>query len=274
MTETEILAMISRAQEFEQLKVRDDEVNELDELMQECQLVAQGGVENVYGKVNILLQTYLTRKRVNTASLISDQAYVTQNAMRIARALFEIMLRRNNAIMAGRLLHMAKMFEVQQWNFLTPLRQFDCLSMEVIDKIEMRNLEIYRLQEMDVKEISNILRDQRAAALVKKCCDELPALDVEYSLQPITRTVLRIRLSLIPQFRWNDKIHGKNSQAFWIWIEDPDHNFIYHHEYFILTKKMVCMDLEQKLVVTIPLSEESLPTQYLVRVDMKMIEKN
>lgn len=265
MTETEILAMISRAQEFEQLKVRDDEMNELDELMRECELVPQGGVENVHGKVNILLQTYLSRGRVNMASLISDQAYVTQNAMRIARALFEIMLRRNNAIMAGRLLQIAKMFEAQQWNFLTPLRQFDHLSFEVIEKIEVRELEIYRLQEMDVKEIGNILRDQRAAILVKKYCDELPALDVEYSLQPITRTVLRIRLRLIPQFRWDDKVHGKNSQAFWIWIEDPDHNFIYHHEYFILTKKMVCQHLKQELVVTIPLSE-SLPTQYLVKV--------
>ncbi|XP_025075139.1 activating signal cointegrator 1 complex subunit 3 [Pogonomyrmex barbatus] len=265
MTETEILAMISRAQEFEQLKVRDDEMNELDELMQECELIPQGGVENVHGKVNILLQTYLSRGRVNTASLISDQAYVTQNAVRIARALFEIMLRRNNAIMAGRLLQIAKMFEAQQWDFLTPLRQFDCISMEVIGKIEERNLAIYRLQEMDVKEIGIILRDQRAAAVVKKCCDELPALDMEYTLQPITRTILRIRLKLIPIFRWNDKVHGKTSQAFWIWIEDPDSNFIYHHEYFILTRKMVYQHLEQELVVTIPLSE-SLPTQYLVRI--------
>lgn len=265
MTETEILAMISRAQEFEQLKVREDETSELDELMGNCELVAQGGVENVHGKVNILLQTYLSRGRVDTASLISDQAYVTQNAMRIARALFEIMLRRNNAIMAGRLLQLAKMFEAQQWDFLSPLRQFDCLSFEVIDKIEARNLEIYRLREMDVREIGNILRDQRAAGLVKRYCDELPALDVDYSLQPITHSILRIRLRLIPQFRWDDKVHGKNSQAFWIWIEDPDNNFIYHHEYFILTKKMVCQHLEQELVVTIPLSE-SLPSQYLVKV--------
>ncbi|XP_011865347.1 PREDICTED: activating signal cointegrator 1 complex subunit 3 [Vollenhovia emeryi] len=266
MTETEILAMISRAQEFEQLKVRDDEMNELDELMRDCELEPLGGVENVHGKVNILLQTYLSRGRVNTASLISDQAYVTQNAVRIARALFEIMLRHNDAIMAGRLLHMAKMFEAQQWSFLTPLRQFDCLYMEVIDKIEARNLEVYRLREMDVREIGNILRDQRAATLVKKCCEQLPELDVEYSLQPITRTILRIRLKLIPRFRWDDKVHGKTSQAFWIWIEDPEHNFIYHHEYFILSKRAVCQHLEQELVVTIPLSDESLPTQYLVKV--------
>lgn len=264
MTEAEILAMISHAQEFEQLKVRDDETNELEELMRDCEVTPQGGVENVHGKVNILLQTYLSRGQVNTASLISDQAYITQNAVRIARALFEIALRRNNAVMAGRLLQIAKMFEAQQWDLLTPLRQFDCLTAEVIHKIENRDFTVYRLQEMDVKEIGSILRDHHAAALVKKCCDELPVLDMEYNLQPITRTILRIRLKLIPQFRWNDKVHGKVSQAFWIWIEDPDHNMIYHHEYFMLTKKTVCQQLEQELVITIPLSEP-LPAQYLVR---------
>lgn len=265
MSEEKILAMISHAQEFNQLKVRDDETGELDVLLNNCELVVKGGVENVYGKVNILLQTYLSRGRVNTASLISDQAYVTQNAIRIVRALFEIMLRKNNAVMAGRLLELARMFEAQQWSFLTPLRQFDCLPMEIIDKIEQRDLTVRRLQEMDVKEIGSILRDQRAAALVKNCCNELPALEMEYSLQPITRTVLRIRLKLIPQFRWNDRVHGKSSQAFWIWIEDPESNFIYHHEYFLLTKKHVCQHLEQELVITIPLSEP-LPTQYLVRI--------
>ncbi|XP_032669372.1 activating signal cointegrator 1 complex subunit 3 isoform X2 [Odontomachus brunneus] len=265
MNEAEILAMISHAQEFEQLKVRDDEVEELDQLMDDCKVMPKGGVENVHGKVNILLQTYLSRGRVNASSLISDQAYVTQNAMRIVRALFEIMLRKNNAIMAGRLLSMAKMFETQQWDFMTPLRQFSCLSMEIIYKIEQRELPIHRLKEMSTQEIGIFLRDQRMALLVKKCCSQLPKMDVVFTLQPITRTVLRMRLTLIPEFNWNDHVHGKNSQAFWIWIEDPDSNFIYHYEYFLVTRKTVLQKNEQELVITIPLSEP-LPAQYLIKV--------
>lgn len=88
-----------------------------------------------------------------------------------------------------------------------------------------------------------MLRNQRAAALVKKCCDEFPSLEFETTLQPITRTVLRIRLKIIPDFKWNDKIHGKNSESFWLWIEDPDSNYIYHYEYIQLTKKQVRMRL-------------------------------
>lgn len=265
MSEADILAMISRSQEFEQLKVRCDEIKELERLCSTyCEMVAKGGVENIYGKVNILIQTYLSRGWVNSFSLTSDLAYIAQNAVRICRALFEIMLRQNNAIMAGRLLEMAKMLELQLWDNVTPLRQFSCLSQDIIAKIEERNITIDRLMDMDVKEIGIILNNQKVAALVKKCSSELPALQMESILQPITRTVLRIRLQIIPQFRWNDTVHGKTSQAFWIWIEDPDNNLIYHHEYFILTKKMVVNHLEQEIVMTIPLCEP-LPNQYLVR---------
>ncbi|XP_003701996.2 activating signal cointegrator 1 complex subunit obelus [Megachile rotundata] len=267
MNEAEILAMISHAQEFEQLKVREDEIQELEDLkLKYCELIVYCNADNmqVYDKINILLQTWLSHGLVNSFSLISDQAYIIQNAVRICRALFKIMIEKNSAIMAGRLLDMAKMFEVQQWNFMTPLCQFSCLPSEIIDKINTFELTLERLNDMNVKEIADILHNHKVAALVKKCCEELPALEMEATVQPITRTVLRIRLQINPQFRWNDKIHGKTSESFWIWIEDPDNDFIYHHEYFIMTRKMVYNNLTQELVMTIPL-HEPLPSQYIVR---------
>ncbi|XP_076382118.1 activating signal cointegrator 1 complex subunit obelus [Megalopta genalis] len=265
MNEAEILAMISKSQEFEQLKVRDDEINELQYMSENyCELVPQGGVENIHGKVNILLQTYLSRGRITSFSLMSDQAYITQNAVRICRALFKIMLRKSNALMAGRLLEIVKMFELQQWNITSPLRQFSCLTAEMIDKIEQRELTIDRLNDMSVKEIGDILRNPKQATLVKECCKELPMLEMEATVQPITRTILRIRLKIYPQFRWNDRVHGKTAEHFWIWVEDSNTNDLYHHEDFMLTKKMVCNNLEQELVMTIPLHEPQ-SAQYIVK---------
>jgi hypothetical protein len=59
--------------------VRDDEIEELDDLTNTyCEVVVKGGSENLHGKVNILLQTFLSRGRVNSFSLMSDQAYITQ----------------------------------------------------------------------------------------------------------------------------------------------------------------------------------------------------
>ena len=118
MNEGEILAMLSKAQEFEQLKVRDEEMTELDEAIHEyCELPVKGGAENVYGKVNILLQTHISRGHVRAFSLVSDMNYVTQNAARIARAVFEIVLRKNLPLLSGRMLRFAKVIEKQMWDF-------------------------------------------------------------------------------------------------------------------------------------------------------------
>ncbi|KAL7033852.1 hypothetical protein ACKWTF_007745 [Chironomus riparius] len=265
MNEGEVLNMMANAHEFQQLKVRDDEMDELDDLNREsCEVPVKGGSENLHGKVNILMQTYLSRGFVKSFSLISDLSYINQNAVRIARGLFQIILRNNNAILAGRLLTMSKMFERQMWDYYTPMRQFVTIPFDVIDKIENRGLSIDTLRDMDSKEISDMLRNHRHGELVKRCAHEFPMLKIEANLQPITRTVLRIRTYITADFKWNDRIHGKHAESFWIWIEDPENNYIYHSEYFQVTKKQVITQDPQELIMTIPL-KDPLPPQYIIR---------
>lgn len=266
MNEPQILSMMSMAQEFQQLKVRDEELIELDELVEEnCEVAAAGGPANIHGKVNILMQTYLSRGQVKSFSLISDLSYITQNAVRIARALFTIELHRNNAILAGRLLMLSKMFEKQMWDFETPMRQFGCVTYDLIEKIESSGLSVMALRDMDAREIGDVLRNQRSGSMIARCAEEFPMLEIEASLQPITRTVLRIRITIVGNFRWNDRVHGKTSEAFWLWIEDPESNFIYHSEFFQMTRKAAITKEPQELVVTIPL-KDPLPPQYYIRV--------
>lgn len=64
---------------FNILKVRDDEVIELETLARKyCHVECQGSAVNVNGKVSILLQTYLARGRAKGFSLISDLVYISQ----------------------------------------------------------------------------------------------------------------------------------------------------------------------------------------------------
>lgn len=55
-----------------------------------------------------LLQAYISRARIESFSLIADLNYVSQNAPRICRALFEICLRRGWSSLAEQLLTFSK----------------------------------------------------------------------------------------------------------------------------------------------------------------------
>ncbi|CAH2054677.1 unnamed protein product, partial [Iphiclides podalirius] len=265
MTQGYVLEMLTRCSDFQQLKVRKEELSELWSLKdQYCELRIDDAPEDIHWKINILLQTYLSRGRVNGSSLQSDLNYISQNAVRIVRALFEITLRKNNAYMAGLYLKMAKMLELQLWDFYSDMRQFNCFPNEVLKHIEYPMLKPDQIRDMDWKELGDLLRNPKAARHMRKCADEFPLLEMAASLHPITRTVLRIRLTITPNFKWNDKYHGKAPEAFWIWVEDPDTDIMYYHEYFLITKKQVITNEPQELVITIPISEP-LPPQYYIR---------
>ena len=58
-----------------------------------------------------------------------------------------------------------------------------------------------KLRDMDAKEIGLMLHHVKAGADVKKAAFEVPLIDIEATIQPITRTVLRVRLVVEPKFR-------------------------------------------------------------------------
>ncbi|XP_028326089.1 activating signal cointegrator 1 complex subunit 3 isoform X2 [Gouania willdenowi] len=264
-TEADILSIVSKAEEFDQLKVRDEEMEELEQMLcNYCELHAAGGVENGYGKVNILLQTYIGRGEVDSFSLISDLSYVAQNAARIMRALFEIALRKRWPAMTYRLLTLCKVIDKRLWGFAHPLRQFPNLSHVVLNRLEEKKLSVDKLREMRKDEIGHMLHHVNIGLTVKQCVHQIPAITMEANIQPITRTVLRVRLVITPDFRWNDQVHGSVGEPWWLWVEDPLNDHIYHSEYFLLQKKQVVTGEPQHVVFTIPIFEP-LPSQYYIK---------
>lgn len=138
--------MMSECSEFQQLKVREEELDELTLLADDCVTPVKIGVEDPIGKVNCLIQSYISRIRIEGFSLVSDMAYVSQNIGRIARALFEISLKRGWALLSGRLLNICKSIEKQLWHFQSPMRQFEAqLKFDIINKIEEKSLSIEKV---------------------------------------------------------------------------------------------------------------------------------
>ena len=74
---------------------------------------------------------------------------------------------------------------------------------------------------------------------ILKLVNAFPTISLAASIQPITRTVLKVHLTITPEFEWNDKLHGSTSDPWWIWVEDTDGSYMYHSEYFLLQKKQV-----------------------------------
>ena len=115
-TEADILRMISMSGEFSNVQSRESESQELTQLKDNEDIVPAdvgGSVDSSQAKTNILLQAYISRARIEDFALVSDTAYVAQNAARICRALFMIALNRRWGYQCSILLSLCKSIEKQ-----------------------------------------------------------------------------------------------------------------------------------------------------------------
>ncbi|KAL7670073.1 hypothetical protein ACOME3_005011 [Neoechinorhynchus agilis] len=135
----------------------------------------------------------------------------------------------------------------------------------MIIKVEQSNLTPDVIMEMSAQELGGIVHQMQMAHHLKRLCTHLPQLDIQViSVQPLTRSVLKISVSLTPAFKWSDAHHGSSSSIFWLWLEDPITDFIYHSQSIVFNKKQVRIEYIQSVSFTIPISEP-LPSQYLLR---------
>ena len=106
------------------MPIRENEKLELQKFIEKVPVPVKGTLDEPATKINILLQAYISRFKMEGFDLNADMVYVTQSAGRIMRALFEICLKRNWAQLSHLMLNMCKMIEKRLWGSMTPLRQF------------------------------------------------------------------------------------------------------------------------------------------------------
>lgn len=58
-------------------------------------------------------------------------------------------------------------------------------------------------------------------AVQHKFVHQFPRLELAAHVQPLTRSLLRIDLTISPDFAWDDKVHGV-VEPFWLLVEDAD----------------------------------------------------
>jgi pre-mRNA-splicing helicase BRR2 len=83
---------------------------------------------------------------------------------------------------------------------------------------------------------------------------------LQAQVQPITRTLLRVDLSIVPDFRWDEKIHG-SAETFLIMVEDVDGEIILFSDSFVLRQRYA--EDEHNVTITVPIFEPVPPNYYI-----------
>ncbi|XP_049856999.1 putative U5 small nuclear ribonucleoprotein 200 kDa helicase [Schistocerca gregaria] len=262
LSEIELFRVFSLSGEFKNITVREEEKLELQKLMERVPIPIKESIEEPSAKVNVLLQAYISQLKLEGFALMSDMVYVTQSAARLMRAIFEIVLYRGWAQLADKALSLCKMVDRRMWQSMSPLRQFRKMPEEIVKKIEKKNFPWERLYDLGPNEIGELIRVPKLGKTIHKYVHQFPKLELSTHIQPITRSTLRVELTITPDFQWDEKLHGA-SEAFWILVEDVDSEVILHHEYFLLKSKYSTDEHLVKFFVPV---FEPLPPQYFLRI--------
>lgn len=263
MTEIEIFRLFSLSGEFKQLHVREEEKLELAKLMTRVPIPVKEAVDEPSAKVNILLQAYVSRLKLEGFALVADMTFVQQSACRLMRALFEIALKRGWASLAMKLLSVCIMVERRVWASQSPLRQFGNLPESAIARLE-KNSDINWSRYYDLKpqDFGEMIKMPKMGSILYKYVHMFPKMILNAQVLPVTRSLLRIDLSITADFEFNKDVHGQ-SLLFWLIVEDVDGERMLHHEPFMLQARNATVENHVNFTVAI---QDPLPPQYFVKI--------
>lgn len=265
ITPIELFRVFALSDEFKYIPVRQDEKLELAKLLGRVPIPVKESIEEPHAKINVLLQAFISRLKLEGLALMADLVYVTQSAGRILRAIFEICLKKGWSSVAKTALDLCKMAEKRMWPTMTPLRQFPTCPRDIIQKAEKIDVPWSAYFDLDPPRMGELLGMTKSGKAVCSLVQKFPRLEVQAQVQPVTRSMLRIELTITPNFEWDESVHGM-AETFWILVEDCDGEDILFHDQFLLRKDYAQSEMSEHLVeFTVPITEP-MPPNYFVTV--------
>ncbi|KAL8850716.1 MAG: hypothetical protein Q9221_004364 [Calogaya cf. arnoldii] len=265
ITPIELFRVFALSDEFKYIPVRQDEKLELAKLLGRVPIPVKESIEEPHAKINVLLQAFISRLKLEGLALMADLVYVTQSAGRILRAIFEICLKKGWSSVAKTALDLCKMAEKRMWPTMTPLRQFPACPREVITRAEKIDVPWSSYFDLDPPRMGELLGMPKAGKTICGLVQKFPRLEVQAQVQPVTRSMLRVELTITPNFEWDETVHA-NAENFWILVEDCDGEDILFHDQFLLRRDYAQSETNEHLVeFTVPITEP-MPPNYFITV--------
>lgn len=267
ITPIELFRIFALSDEFKYIPVRQDEKLELAKLVGKVPVPVKETIEEPHCKINVLLQAYISRLKLEGLALMADLVYVTQSAGRILRAIFEVCLKKGWASVAKTALDLCKMAERRMWPTMTPLRQYPppMCSRDIITKAEKIDVPWSNYFDLDPPRMGELLGMPKAGKTVCSLVEKFPRLEVQAQVQPITRSMLRVELTITPNFEWEEALHG-TAESFWVMVEDCDGEDILFHDIFLLRRGYVQSEMNEHIVEFTVSITEPMPPNYFITV--------
>ncbi|BEJ17062.1 hypothetical protein CspHIS471_0604630 [Cutaneotrichosporon sp. HIS471] len=256
----DLFRVFALSNEFKLIPVRQEEKLELAKLIERVPIPVKESVDEPVAKINVLLQAYISNLKLTGFDVVTDMVFVQQSAGRIIRAMFEICLKKGWAQPTHLLLDMCKMVERRMWKSMTPLRQFPRIRPEIVQKVERKEFPWYRYFDLDAAELGELVGMPKSGQLIKSYVDKFPRLDLQAHVLPLTRSLLKINVTITPDFQWDHDIHG-HTQLFWLLVEDVDGERILFHDSFVLRERFA--EDEHYVTITVPISDPVPPNYYI-----------
>ncbi|WWC58973.1 uncharacterized protein I303_101518 [Kwoniella dejecticola CBS 10117] len=260
LTAIDLFRVFALSNEFKLIPVRQEEKLELAKLIERVPIPVKEGVDEPVSKINVLLQAYISQLKLGGFDIVTDMVFIQQSAGRIIRAMFEICLKKGWSAPMRAALDLCKMVERRMWKSMSPLRQFPRIRPEIITKAERKEFPWHRYFDLDAAELGELLGLPKSGQFIESLVHKFPRLDLQAHVLPLTRSLLKINVTITPDFVWDHDIHG-SSQAFWIIIEDVDGEKILFHDQFVLRERFA--QDEHYVTITVPISEPVPPNYYL-----------
>ncbi|KAF8808479.1 Sec63-domain-containing protein [Phlegmacium glaucopus] len=184
-----------RIRSFE--RVRQEEKLELTRLLERVPIP----LDEPAAKISVLLQSFISQLKLDRFILVPDMVFIQKSAGRILRAMFEICLKWGWAVPAKGGVGSVQDGRKKMWGSMTPLRQFKGVPAEVA---EGEQFPWYSYYDLNPPEIGELLGIPNAGKL-SLCTTSQSFTILQAHVQPITRSLLRIDISIMPDFHWEER---------------------------------------------------------------------
>ena len=140
----------------------------------------------------------------------------------------------------------------------------------VLRKLERKEIGWERYYDLKPADLGELVGAPKLGKLLHRAVHQFPRLTLEAGVQPLTRSLLKLELSLTPDFAFDAKVHD-GAQSFWVLVEDVDGERVLYSDVFTLRERDAAPAAPgappptQTLTFTVPVMEP-LPPQYFVRV--------